>query len=249
MKMPGRMAVVIAGWTGHPPNHLATLCKSIAKYEAGFEFDLVLCVNGPEYRLPTELAGTFTKVFIRENTGFNLGAWDHSWRSLPQHYRFLFLQEECCVARKHWLGDFIHRFETMPGCGLVGEYLNRDWDRPWGYLADPANGFPYSAAAGDFRKILARWGVPEGETAVHITTVVQYTTRKILEKVDGYRIGRTKHEAIAAEIAFSRKIASLGYCLTQVGRHRHSLIAHPQWPSTHPLAKIKRSISKRLGRV
>jgi hypothetical protein len=249
MKMPGRIAVVISGWTGHLPNHLAALCKSIAKYEAGSDFDIVLCVNGLEYRLPTKLAGTFTEVFIRENIGFNLGAWDHAWRSLPQHDRFLFLQDECSVARKHWLRDFIHRYETMPDCGLVGEYLNRDWDRPCGYLADPANGFRYSAAAGDFRKTFARWGLPEGETALHITTVVQYTTRKILEEVTGYHIGSTKNEAVAAEIAFSRKIAALGYCLTQVGHHRHSRISHPQWLSTHPLAKIKRSISKRRGRV
>jgi hypothetical protein len=249
VETPGRIAVVIAGWTGHPPDPLAALCKSIAKYEAGSGFDLVLCVNDPEYRLPAELAGNFTEVFSRENTGFNLGAWDYAWRHLPRHDRFLFLQDECLVVRKHWLRDFIHRFETVPRCGLVGEYLNRDWDRPWSYLEDFANGFRYSAESGAFRQTLARWGVPEGETALHVTTVVQYSTRKILEEVGGYRIGHTKSEAVAAELAFSREIAALGYRLTQVGRYRHSRIAHPQWPSNHPLAKMKRSISKRLGRV
>jgi hypothetical protein len=243
----GRIAVVISGWTGHTSRPLAALCKSIAQHEPGADYDLVLCANGLDFQLPAELTDTFAEVFIRENTGFNLGAWDHAWRNLPRHDWFLFMQDDCLVVRNRWLRNFLSRFESVPHCGLVGEHLNRDWDHSWDDLTDPLAGFSYCAAANVYRQTLSRWSVLEGDTGLHVTTVVQFTSRDILEQVDGYPIGRDHPEAIAAEIAFSRKIAALGCELVQLGRHRHSRIAHPQWPSTHPIAKIKQSISKRLS--
>jgi hypothetical protein len=63
----------------------------------------------------------------------------------------------------------------------------------------------------------------------------------ILEEVDGYNLGQTYKEAVAAEIGFSRKICAKGYQLVQIGRSRHSVIAHPQWPTE--------SLSKRLFKV
>jgi hypothetical protein len=79
-----------------------------------------------------------------------------------------------------------------------------------------------------------------------MTTVVQFTSRAILEEVDGYNLGFAKDEAAAAEFAFSRKIEARGYTLQQIGRRRHSRIAHPQWPSDAFLPKLKRSVLKRL---
>lgn len=76
--------------------------------------------------------------------------------------------------------------------------------------------------------------------------MVQFTSRRILEEIGGYNIGRDKLEATAAEIAFSRKIAAKGYRLVQIGRRRHSRIAHPQWPSDAPAARIWRSVKKRM---
>jgi hypothetical protein len=96
------------------------------------------------------------------------------------------------------------------------------------------------------RDQLALWGIPEGASARSVTTVVQYTSRRVLELVDGYNIGRTKSEAITAEIGFSRKIEAQGLTLVQIGQYRHSVISHPQWPSNHPIARLKRSFLKRL---
>ena len=98
-----------------------------------------------------------------------------------------------------------------------------------------------------FRAQLGRWGMPEGDSALSVTAVVQYTCRRVLELVDGYNLGLTKSEAIAAEIGFSRKIEAQGFVLLQLGRYRHTAISHPQWPSNHPIARLKRSIKKRLG--
>ncbi len=37
---------------------------------------------------------------MRENTGFNIGAWDYGWRHLPPYDYYLFLQDDCFIVRK-----------------------------------------------------------------------------------------------------------------------------------------------------
>jgi hypothetical protein len=40
---------------------------------------------------------------MRENTGFNIGAWDYGWRHLPPYDYYLFLQDDCFIVRPLWL--------------------------------------------------------------------------------------------------------------------------------------------------
>ncbi len=249
-----RIAVVVSTWVGHPSRHLLALCESFARHSAGAEYDLFLCANGLEYSPPVELVPLITEVFVRENTGYNLGAWDHAWRQLPEYDRLLFLQDECLVKRAKWLRDFVRCFDSTPGCGLVGEHLIRDWDRPWSELSDQrgreAQGhksIERAELARFYRETLARWGIPEGPKARALTAVVQFTSRSILEEVGGYDIGRTYQEAIAAEIGFSRKIEAKGYSLVQIGRQRHSRIGHPQWNRLGFFSRLRRSVRKRLS--
>jgi len=223
------------------------------QFEAGLPYDLVLSANGSDYSPPSELTSRFRTIFVRENVGYNLGAWDYAWRRLSDYKWFLFLQDDCQIIRHRWLYRFQRRFDSVRDCGLVGEYLPRFYDRPWSDAEDEVLTVTRTAseaerlrAIREYRHQLNRWGIPEGQTARNVTSVVHYTSRRILELVDGYNIGRTKTEAIAAEIAFSRKIEAQGLRLVQLGRYRHSTISHPQWPSNHPLARLKRSISKRL---
>jgi hypothetical protein len=249
-----RVAVVISSWVGHPSKYLLALCESIARHPPGAGHDLFLCANGLDYSPPGELVPLFSEIFIRENTGYNLGAWDHAWRQLPGYERFLFLQDDCLVKRPRWLRDFILRFDSTPACGLVGEHLIRAWDRPWSELTDPraprsrrGHSSEQSALANFYSETLARWGIPEGPTARALTAVVHFTSRSILEEVGGYNLGRTYQEAIAAEIGFSRKIEARGYSLVQIGRQRHSRIGHPQWNRQGFFARLRRSVRKRFS--
>jgi hypothetical protein len=248
-----RVAVVISSWVGHPSKYLLTLRESIARHPPGAGHDLFLCANGLDYSLPGELVPLFSEIFIRENTGYNLGAWDHAWRQLPGYDRFLFLQDDCLVKRPGWLRDFIHCFDSTPACGLVGEHLIRAWDRPWSELTEQKDrdarddrASEQAALARFYRETLARWGIPEGPTARALTAVVHFTSRSILEEVGGYNLGRNYQEAIAAEIGFSRKIEARGYSLVQIGRQRHSRIGHPQWNRQGFFARLRRSVRKRL---
>jgi hypothetical protein len=249
-----RTALVVSVWSGNPESYLASLCASLDRYPAGVPYDAFLTANGPEYRVPRELASRFREVWVRPNEGYNLGAWDHAWRRLPEYERFLFIQDDCRALRAGWLRDFARAFDGVPRCGAVGEHLNRAWDRPWDELearGRPAEGLQWEGVpvsrATFYRRSLRRWGVAEGPTARHLTTVVQYTSRAVLEEVGGYRHGRTYHEAIAAEIAFSRSVEASGRELVQVGRRRHSRIGHREWASDALLPRLARKARRALG--
>jgi hypothetical protein len=251
-----KVAVVISTWTGNPPGYLIELCRSLGEYAAGASYDLFLCANGLEYSPPDELIPSFNAIFIRENTGYNLGAWNHAWRQLPHYDRFLFLQDDCVIRRHRWLKDYIKCFESIPKCGLVGETLQRGWGKPWSVLCDPTpmdrkDREPVKRAAqvSFIRDTLAQWGIPKGPTGLHITTVVQFTSRAVLEEVGGYDIGLTKEQAIAAEVGFSRKIEAQGYKLAQIGWRRHGRIGHREWPRNTLFYRLKRSIQKRIVRL
>ncbi len=249
------VAVVVSTWSGSAPVHLMRLCNSLQRHPAAHKYDLILCVNDLNYILPDALTKRFLQVFVRDNAGYNLGAWDYAWRHLPDHDYFLFLQDDCIVSKNGWLQDFITCFVSTPRCGLVGENVERTWDKPWSELCSPSSQSDpqknrevqqRAIWADFFREKLRDWNIPEGDTGRHITAVVQFISRTILEEVGGYNSGNTKAEATAAEVAFSRKIAARGYALVQVGRWRHSRIGHPQWPSNAPQARLWRSIKKRM---
>ena len=90
--------VVVSYWAEREPRHLFRLIKQLFRYEAGAPFSLALVCNGGDERpieLPGRFAGLGIKALNRENRGFNIGAWDHGWRSGEGHENFLFLQDDC----------------------------------------------------------------------------------------------------------------------------------------------------------
>jgi len=244
-------AVIVSTWDGNPSGYICSLIDSLKRYDAGVPYDIYLCANGESYRLPKNLSNIFKKVFIRENTGFNLGAWDHAWRILPQYENYLFMQDDCYIKKDNWVKDFIGYFNSIEKCGLVGEYLNKSWDMPWTELTSADGKHKVSKKkrerAGFYIETLRKWGIPKGETASHLTSVVHFTSRKVLEEVDGYIIVDDYHEAIAAEIAFSKKIQNKGYEIVQIGKFRHTRIGHRQWISDGFFSRLANSIKKRTA--
>ena len=244
-------AVVVSTWIGNPSDYICSLVDSLKRYNAGAPHDLYLCANGESYQAPPNVLNSFTKIFVRENTGFNLGAWDYAWRLLPQYVNYLFMQDDCYIKKDNWLQDFIQCFYSIDHCGLAGEYLNRSWDMPWTELTGADGKHKVSRKkrerAGFYIETLRKWGIPKGETASHLTSVVHFTSRKVLEEVDGYIIVDDYHEAIAAEIAFSKKIRNKGYEIVQIGKKRHSRIGHRQWMPDGFFPRLVNSIKKRTN--
>ena len=76
----------------------------------------------------------------------------------------------------------------------------------------------------------------------------------ILEAVNGFIIGTSYHEAVAAEIAMSKKIQALGLRIKQVGLLPFTCVEHAQWVHTGrwhlpPLKKYRRMIRACLWSV
>ncbi|MBI4816829.1 MAG: hypothetical protein HY791_11255 [Deltaproteobacteria bacterium] len=234
--MAADTCVVIATWEGSDPAHLERLAESLRSVAPGREHSTCLVINGSDGR-HARLSARFDLTLTRDNVGFNLGAWDAAWRQTSAD-RYLFLQDECTLRRKGWLLAFERAFE--PGVGLVGEQLRRPWNKPWDELTSETN--RDFERARTYRTLLREWGVAEGLTARHLTTVVQYTSREVLEAVGGYRAESTYPRAIAAEIAFSRSIEARGLSLVQVGRRRHTFVGHPQWPRDGLFDRVRRSL-------
>lgn len=250
------LAVVVSTWVGNPDDYLSTLLTTMDRHPAGAAHDLYVVANGTDYRLPDNAQAKVRELFVRENRGYNLAAWDHAWHQLLGHEHFLFLQDDCFIRRAGWLADMRACFER-PGTGLVGENLIHSWDRPWSelFVESPRCGRwgRVNAAmvkrARRYHGLLESWGVPAGETARHLTTVVHYTSRQVLEDVGGYRHVTEYEEAIAAEIGFSRMVEACGYRIRQVGRTSHSRIGHREWRPGGFWHRMGRSLEKRVAKL
>lgn len=240
------IAIIISSWSGHPSSYLDKLLATVKKYPAGLEYDLILCANGEDYQLTKAARDQFTHCFVRENRGFNIGAWEHAWRQLDQYNHFLFLQDDCFIIRNNWLKDYMALFSSSEGIGLVGENSNKNWDISWQQLGTSAS---RAERATKYYSALVDWGIEPGAKASHITTVVQFTSRRVLELVDGFHTADDYQLAIATEIGFSKKVEAAGFSIKQLRPYRHQTIGHPQWPSDAPTAKFWRSIKKRLMRL
>lgn len=250
----GRIAVVISTWIGNPVDYLLRLMDSMNTHSAGMDYDLFLCANGETYKLPANLQASFKKIFIRENSGFNLGAWDYAWRRLSDYRYFLFLQDDCFIERKNWLLAFYQRFRAAEKCGLIGENLNKGWIHPWDTLRGLKKGTKTISEAkrqrADFYyDKICNWGIDPGETASHLTSVVHFTSSDILSSVDGYKHTCNYEEAIAAEIGFSRSIRALGYRLCQLDNKQHKFIGHRQWSRNSFSENVRQKLKHLASRL
>ncbi len=231
--------------------------------EAGSPFDLVVVCNGGDVQplsLPNEFDPLRPRVLNRENTGWNLGAWDHGWRNSGDYQHFLFLQDDCFLKKPGWLGEFVFRFENDPGIGLLGEeiiwdemtwsFVRKATDRDLGRLAWPEDEPVHPLDT--YQALMKQRGVPPGEVGTHLPSLILFTSRKILEEVGGFPlIGSTYREAVACEIGISRAVAAKGYRIARVQNRSFGLIGHPQWTQGHAIrSRIwseARDFLKKLG--
>ncbi|WP_375427142.1 hypothetical protein [uncultured Sphingomonas sp.] len=241
--------VVISHYNAWPTDRLVALLDQIAAISAGASFDVCVVVNQavPEaVRLPERHAGI--SVLYRENTGYNIGAWEHGRRRNPDHDCYLFLQEECVILRAGWLQAF-RRLALRPNVGLVGESLH--WaGLGWDKLAEKYRHHPFAALI-EGRSVpipvgiqagLRRLGIVEGPTGAHLQSLVLCARREVLEAIDGFGLGLTYGDATVMEVATSKKVASLGLKVREVGPGSFRYILHPQW-------RERQGVLRMLGRT
>ncbi len=239
--------VVIAHYAARPAAPLIALLDQLRAAPAGWPFDLRVVVNraGADRLVLPERHGR-VQVLQRENSGFNIGAWDQGWRSEPAYARYLFLQDECRVVRAPWLRPFMRRLDR-PRVGLIGEswFAPRPirWsDQAGDYARDHPGRYNFFHFAPDW---LRRRGIDPGPHVDHLQSLILATRRDVLEGIEGLRIGADKEQAIAAEIGISRAVVALGLRCEQLGFFPFSRFQHPQWLSCIGDARTKRAILER----
>lgn len=239
---PPRVLVVVSYYDARPVHDLDRLLAALRTTPAGHPFEVRVVVNRDgSAPLPIAERHPGVEVLTRKNTGYNIGAWEHGWRTAPAFDAYLFLQHECTLQGDGWLRPFVER-AAEPGVGLVGERLNPAWDAPWSEIerrfaghtlpdhqvdGQPAERLPTYAA------FFARHGIDRGPRADHLQTLALFATRSTLERIDGFPVGRDYGEAIAAEIAISKRVQAAGLRICEVGDRPFRHVSHPQW-ERHP---------------
>lgn len=233
-----RCLLVISYYDRRDRDPLRRLTESLAQFNAGRDYDICVVVN----RDTTGHLGLSTStptlaILERENTGMNIGAWDHGWRTMPKYDEYLFLQDECYVVRPGWLSAFAWKAD-QPGIGLVGESFNERWLQPWEDLkiAWRSHKMPDHVIDGKpasrvevYLNFLSRNHIPAGNDGGHLRSLVWYVKRSVLEQIGGFPIGRNYGECIAAEIGVSKRVEALGLQAVQVSNEPFCYVRHREW--------------------
>ena len=241
--------VVISHYNEWPADMVVALLDQVATVPAGMPFEVCVVVNQqrPEPLVLPE-RHKHVPVLHRANTGYNIGAWEHGWRQNPAFDCYLFLQEECRIARPGWLRAH-HRLAMKPAIGVVGESMHwagRSWKRlRFDYrgapFVQPVDGetvpYPIGIRAG-----LEAAGLPAGRTGAHLQSLVLCMRRSVLEATDGFRIGANYAEAVIAEVSISKRVEAIGFKAREVGPGSFRYIIHPQWHG-------RRGVGQALGRI
>lgn len=230
--------VVVSYFADRSPEPLSALLRSMEEHPPGSDFSLCVVVNrgkGPEAPLPA--ARRPFDVIVRPNAGMNIGAWDAGWRARPGFGSYVFLQDDCLVVRPGWVAAFRDACGAARA-GLVGESLNEAWDRPWeelrrrqeavrlpDHLLDgrPANRVDV------YLDFLNRLRIDPGPTARHLRALAWSLPQPVLAAIDGFPVGASYGECIAAEIGVSRKVAERGFDVRQVHAEPFRYIRHAEW--------------------
>jgi len=234
-----RVCVVVSYWTGHKLQILERLLGQMLKFNAGLPFDLVVVCNGGDQH-PLVLGDRFNslkaRVINRENTGYNLGAWNAGWEVASGYDYYLFLQDECFIKKAGWVSEFVFRMENDPGLGLLGETIM--WDNmTWKYVhlaTDRDLGLDWFKGEDihplDFYQYyLKDHNIPPGELGAHIQTLIVFTSDQILSEIGGLPVGNTYREVVACEIGLSALVRSKGYRISKVKDQSYTLLGHSQW--------------------
>ena len=233
--------VVISHYDCRPLRNLQNLLRSLEEHVAGRSFDVCVVVNqesGRTVEVPT--LSFSVKTLSRINAGMNIGAWDHGWRQNPGYDYYIFLQDECVILRNGWLQALVDPL-TEPSIGIVGECINRRWCKTWEDLIGPeASQLEERVATLTSRRaqlclqFMQARNIPAGHTARHLRSLIWGFSGQVLELLGGFPTGNNYEECIAAEIAVSRQVESLGLTVRQVHRSPFYYVGHTQWIRTYP---------------
>jgi len=241
-----RVKVIISFYNARSSHNLVRLLDALQAAPAGGQFSIKVVVNRALDRdLLLPARHREVSIMYRENVGYNIGAWDAGWRNEPRDNYFLFLQDECQLVKTDWIPALLAAFNGS--IGLLGEKLSeqKKWDAPWSvireryaghtlpdhWIGTPDNPVERLECYFDFWR---RHNIELGPKADHLKSLSLFTTRAVLDRIHGFNIGRSYGEAIASEIAISKKVQACGLRIGLVGKEPFTYFKHPQWSDRRP---------------
>ncbi|MCE9657604.1 MAG: hypothetical protein K8R60_03525 [Burkholderiales bacterium] len=240
--MSADTCVIVSFYDERDDGELVRLLRQLRSGDAGAAFDLRVVVNSPRgeaLRLPDDLASVNTTV--RQNTGFNIGAWNHGWLNNPGYAFYVFLQDECEIVRTGWLARY-RKLLSEPGVGAAGESLLiwpgwRRFARQW------------PEATAECAAIARQRAIALGKSPSHLQTLAIGASAACLEATGGFLLADGKAQAIATEIMFSRLCLARGFAIRQSAWRPFEYIMHPQWRSLRDdSAKVSWNVNRALKR-
>lgn len=241
--VPTDTCVVVSFYDERDSGELIRLLRQLHEVEAGCDFDVHVVVNsdrGDSLQLPDDLSHVATTV--RQNTGFNIGAWDHGWRQHPGYSFYIFLQDECEIVRTDWLLRY-KRLLSNKRVGIVGESLLL-----WPSWTSFSRQWPEATAECNVLALNRKFEL--GKSPSHMQTLALGASAACLAKTGGFMLAEGKVKAIATEIMFSRLCIHLGFEIRQSAWRPFEYIMHPQWKSLrHDSARLSWSLSRVLKRM
>jgi len=239
----GLPLVVISHYDRRPVEPLIELLESIAAHPAGAPYQCVVMTNKTHASaLPSFVTSLVDAHATRANVGMNIGAWDAAWRRWQGRPAYVFLQDDCLVAREGWLQATLDVLKD-PEVGLVGESMNNGWARPWEVLreAQGRDTLPEHTLDGQpanrvdvYLDAMQRYGIDPGASGRHLRSLVWGLRGEVLEQLDGFPIGSDYGTCIAAEIGTSRAVEALGLGLAEIGPSAFHYIRHREWNQDAP---------------
>ena len=235
--------VVISHYDRRPLEPLIELLDSMGRHDAGAAHQCVVMTNAThDSALPECVASRVAAHARRHNLGMNIGAWDGAWRRWSGHPAYLFLQDDCFIARDGWLRAVLDRLED-PEVGLVGESLNHAWAKPWPALreAQGRDVLPEHFLAGRpanrvdvYLAEMQRHGIDPGPTGRHLRSLAWGVRAEVMDRLGGFALGSDYGTCIAAEIGTSRAVEAMGLRLEEAGPAPFHYIRHRDWNQDVP---------------
>lgn len=228
--MPADSCVIVSYYDGRPSNDLIALLRSLTGPASQPGVEIRVVVNSDLGRVPTlpaDLNGT--NIDVRENTGFNIGAWDHGWRHNPGFGSYLFLQDECQVSLEGWLQRY-RRLLSERTVGIVCESL-MFW-KSWAQFQSK-----WPEAYKECVRLGVELNIPLGSSPTHAQTLALGASAACLNATDGFLTAQGKVAAIATEIMFSRHCIDRGFRIVQSAWRPFEYFPHPQWASIRDAAR------------
>ena len=222
--MSADTCVIVSFYDGRTSEELVRLLRQLQLARTGAQFETRVVVNSDRKvrpQLPADLSGI--GMDVRENTGVNIGAWDHGWRQNAGFDFYIFLQDECEIMRADWL----ERYKALlsdPKTGLVSESLLfwKNWRR---FKEEWPEAHDQCVALGVHR------GIALGKSPTHAQTLALGVSAACLVATDGFCVAEGKIPAVAGEVMFSRHCIDQRYAIMQSAWRPFEYFRHHQWAS------------------